>query len=120
MDGATRDKLRWASEVVSSHRILLGRAGAPSWAPYAGCLLLRDRAGALRSRAQAFVHSGGAPAWLRGAARRYYSLVGYAHSEDAPAWLRAATQGYWKLRGRYGYGWIRYSLESARARRGSE
>jgi hypothetical protein len=115
MDGATRDKLRWASEVVRSQRAILGRSIA-SWVPYAGYHLLRDRYHSLLSESQVYVHSEGAPRWVKDAIERYYALVLYPYSEGAPRWIRNATERYWELRGKYGSGVLRYKYESARAR----
>jgi hypothetical protein len=113
---ASWDKLRWASEVVSSHRVILGRTKA-FWVPYAGYHVLRERYYALRSKVQLYVHSEDAPRWIKKAAERYYQLVLYPYSESAPAWLKSATERYWDLRHKYGYGWLRYNYELARARR---
>jgi hypothetical protein len=110
------DKLRWASEVVSSHHMILGR-GRIFWVPYAGYYVLRHRYYALRSKAQVYVHSEGAPRWIKKATQSYYALVRYPYSESAPRWVRSATDRYYALRGKYGYGWLRYRLELARARR---
>ena len=110
------DKLRWASEVVSSHRAILGRSKA-FWIPYAGYFILRDRYYTLRSKAQVYVHSEEAPSWIKKATESYYALVLYPYSESAPAWVRGATERYYALRAKYGYGWLRYTLELARARR---
>jgi hypothetical protein len=117
MDGATRDKLRWASEVVRSHRAILGRRRASFWLPYAGCHLLRDRYYALRSQTQSYLYSEGAPQWAKKALERYHALVLYPYSEGAPNWVRNATERYYALRSRYGYGRLRYQYESVRARR---
>jgi CelD/BcsL family acetyltransferase involved in cellulose biosynthesis len=116
MEYASRDKLRWASEVVSSHRAILGRTKA-FWVPYAGYYVMRERYYALRSNAQVYVHSEGAPWWIKKAIESYYALVLYPYSESAPGWIRRATQRYYALRIRYGYGWLRYKYELARARR---
>jgi hypothetical protein len=116
MDGATRDKLRWASEVVRSHRLILGRSAA-FWVPYAGYHVLRDRYYALRSEAQSYAYSEGAPRWVKKAIERYYALVLYPYSEGTPRWVRNTTQRYYALRARYGYGRLRYEYESVRARR---
>jgi hypothetical protein len=122
MDGATRDKLRWADEVVKSHRAILGRPGGPSpyffWVPYAGCHLLRERYFALLSGAQVYVHSEGAPPWVKKATQRYYALVLYPYSEGAPTWIKKANHGYWQLRHKYGFGILRYKYETIRASRG--
>ena len=116
MNYASPDKLRWATEVVKSQRMILGRTLA-SWVPYAGYYILYDRYYALRSEVQVYVHSEDAPRWIQNATRRYYALVEYVHSEDAPRWIQSATEGYYELRRRYGYGWLRYRYELARARR---
>jgi CelD/BcsL family acetyltransferase involved in cellulose biosynthesis len=116
MDGATPDKLRWASEVVSSHRITLGRKRTSSWLPYAAYYILRERCRALRSQTQSYMHSEGAPWWISNATRSYYTLLSYVNSEDTPPWIQSATQRYWELRGKYGYGWLRYEYELIRAR----
>ena len=112
----SNEKLRWASEVVSSHRALLGRNLA-FWLPYAGYYVLRDRYYTLRSKTQLYVHSEGAPRWIKKATERYYALMGYPYSENAPRWVKNATARYYALRSRYGYGWLRYSLALVRARR---
>jgi hypothetical protein len=121
MDGATRDKLRWADEVVKSHRAILGRPGGPSpyffWVPYAGCHLLRERYHALLSGAQVFLHSEGAPGWVKRGLEGYYALQSYPYSEDAPRWVRIATENYYALRHEYGYYALRYRYELALARR---
>jgi hypothetical protein len=117
---ASWDKLRWADEVVKSHRAILGRSGASSfllWAPYAGCHLVRDRYHALRSNAQVYVHSDGAPRWVKRATEGYYALQSYPYSEGAPRWVRKATEGYYALREEYGYYALRYRYELAQARR---
>jgi hypothetical protein len=123
MDYAPRDKLRWATEMVRSQRMILGRTKA-LWTPYAGYYVLRDhyrtlhdRYLALRTEAQVYVHSQEAPRWIRGATRGYYEVVNYVHSDEAPRWVRRATERYYTLRGKYGYGWLRYKYELARARR---
>jgi len=113
---ASWDKLRWADEVVRSHRAILGRTKA-FWVPYAGCHVVRERYYALRSNAQVYVHSEGAPQWIKKATERYYALQSYVYSEDAPRWIKKATQSYWELRSKYGYGWLRYSFELAWVRR---
>jgi hypothetical protein len=113
---ASWEKLRWASEVVSSHRAILGRSKA-FWVPYAGYYLVRHRYYALLSDAQVYVHSEDAPPWVKKATASYYALVLYPYSEGAPAWVRSATDRYYALRAKYGYGWLRYTLELARARR---
>ena len=118
MDGTSWDKLRWASEVVSSHRAILGRRRASLWLPYAGYHVLRDRYLALRSKVQVIAHSESAPPWVRNAIERYYTLLRrHVHSESAPRWIRSVTERYWQLRGVYGYGWLRYRFELARTRR---
>jgi hypothetical protein len=43
-------------------------------------------------------------------------LLSYVNSEDTPPWIQSATQRYWELRGKYGYGWLRYEYELIRAR----
>jgi hypothetical protein len=116
MNYASWEKLRWASEVVTSQRMILGRSLA-FWVPYAGYFVLPARYYALRSKAQAYVHSEDAPRWIHSATQRYYALQDYLHSEDAPRWIHSATQRYYALRGKYGYGWLRYRYELARARR---
>jgi hypothetical protein len=116
MDGVTRDKLRWASEVVTSQRAILGRSKA-AWVPYAGCHLLRDRYYALRSVAQVYVHSEYAPRWVKKAIEGYHALVLYPYSEGTPRWVWCVTERYYALRARYGYGRLRYQYESVRARR---
>jgi len=120
MHYVSQDKLRWASEVVTSQRAILGRKRVSLWAPYAGYYLLRDRCRALRSETQSYMHSESAPGWIRNATQRYYALLSYVHSEDAPLWIKSATQRYWKLRGKYGSGWLRYKYENARASRQME
>jgi len=116
MMGNEGDKLRWATEVVSSQRMILGRTLA-LWVPYAGYYILYDRYYALRAEVQVYVHSEDAPHWIRNATRRYYALVEYVHSDDAPRWIQRATEGYYELRSKYGYGWLGYQYELARARR---
>jgi hypothetical protein len=117
MEEASPDKLRWADEVVKSHRAILGRKRASSWLPYAGYHVVRHRYWTLRSDAHVYVHSEGALRWIRKATERYNSLQGYVYSEGAPRWVKKATQGYYALRGEYGYYALRYKYELARARR---
>jgi CelD/BcsL family acetyltransferase involved in cellulose biosynthesis len=114
MDGTSHDKLRWASEVVSSHRAILGRSKA-FWVPYAGYYLLRNRYYSLRSKVQVYVHSEDAPRWIKKTVQGYYALVLYPYSESAPGWIRSATDSYWELRHKYGFGILRYKYESVRA-----
>lgn len=116
MDGTSWHKLRWASEVVRSQRAILGR-GRAFWIPYAGYHILRDRYYSLRSEAECYVHSESAPRWIRHATDRYYVLQRYVHSEGAPRWIKNATKKYYALRYKYGYDWLRYGYELARARR---
>jgi CelD/BcsL family acetyltransferase involved in cellulose biosynthesis len=115
MDGPSQHKLRWADEVVASHRVILGRT-LVFWIPYAGYHALRDGYYALQS----YVHSEGAPRWVKKATDCYWALVRYVHSESAPRWVSNATQRYYALRSKYGYGWLRYKYELARARRGMQ
>lgn len=117
MHYVSQDKLRWATEVVSSHRTILGRNRTSSWAPYAGFHLLRDRYYALRSEARSYAYSEGAPRWVKKAIDRYHALVLYPYSEGAPRWVRSVTERYYALRARYGYGRLRYQYETVRARR---
>jgi hypothetical protein len=114
---ASWDKLRWADEVVKSHRAILGRTMASLWVPYAGCHVLRHRYYALLSDAQAYVHSEGASRWVKDATDRYYALVSYPYSADAPRWLKSATDRYYALRHEYGFYALRYRYKLARARR---
>jgi hypothetical protein len=116
MDGTPRDKLRWASEVIHSHRAILGR-GRAFWVPYAGYYVARDRYHAVRSEAQVYVYSENAPRWVKNATDRYYALLTYLHSESAPQLVAKVMESYYALRGKYGYGWLRYCLEFARAPR---
>jgi hypothetical protein len=113
---ASWEKLRWASEVVSSHRAILGRSKASFWVPYAGYYLVRHRYYALLSDAQVYVHSEDAPRWVKKATASYYALVLYPYSEGAPSWVRSATDRYYALRREYGYYALRYKYELARAR----
>jgi hypothetical protein len=113
---AIREKLRWADEVVSSHRVILGRTLA-SWIPYSGYHTLRDRYYSLSSKAQLYVHSEVAPRWLKKATHGYYALQSYVHSEDAPRWVKKATDSYYALRHEYGYHALLYKYELVRARR---
>jgi hypothetical protein len=117
MDGTSPDKLRWASEVVSSHRAILGRSKASFWVPYAGFYVLRHRYYSLLSKAQVYVHSEDAPRWIKKATESYYALVLYPYSESAPRWVSSATERYWELRHKYGFGLLRYKYESIRAHR---
>ncbi len=110
------DKLRWASEVVRSHRAILGRTKA-FWIPYAGYYVARDRYYTLLSNAQVYVHSEGAPSWIKNATDRYWALIRYVHSESAPRWVKSATERYYALRHEYGYYALRYKYELAQARR---
>jgi hypothetical protein len=110
------DKLRWASEVVTSQRAILGRRRT-FWVPYAGYHVLRDRYRTMRSKAQVYVHSEGAPRWLKKMIEGYYALVLYPYSEGTPSWVWSATKRYYALRVRYGYGRLRYEVELIRARR---
>jgi hypothetical protein len=114
----TWEKLRWASEVVSSHRAILGR-GRSFWIPYAGYFVLRAGYYSLRSDAQVYVHSDSAPQWIKNAMERYYTLLSYIHSESAPRGIKSALYRYYALRSKYGYGWLRYNYELARTRRGT-
>jgi Acetyltransferase (GNAT) domain len=114
----TWEKLRWASEVVSSHRAILGR-GRPFWIPYAGYFVMRAGYYSLRSDAQVYVHSDSAPQWIKGAMERYYALQTHIHSECAPRGIKSALKRYYALRSKYGYGWLRYNYELARTRRGA-
>jgi hypothetical protein len=116
MEYASADKLRWASEVVSSHRAILGRTKA-FWVPYAAYYLLRERYYILRSEARSYVYSEDAPRWIKNAVDRYWTLVRYVHSERAPRWVKTATESYYALRHEYGYYALRYRYELARARR---
>ena len=116
MEYASEDKLRWASEVVTSRRAILGH-GTALWLPYAGYYVLRDRYHALLSDAQVYVHSEDAPTWIKKATKAYYALVIYPYSEGAPKWVKKATKGYYALRGEYGYYALRYRYELAQARR---
>jgi hypothetical protein len=116
------DKLRWASEMVSSQRMILAR-GRSSWVPYANHLphTLRNRFYSLLSDAQVYVHSEDAPRWIKNATNRYWDLVRYVYSESAPPWLKNAPKGYYAIRGKYGYyalrNALRYKYELAQARR---
>jgi hypothetical protein len=112
------EKLRWASEVVSSQRALMGR-GRAFWVPYASYYyrILRDRYYTLRSEAQSYVYSEGAPRWVKKAIERYHALVLYPYSESAPRWVKSATESYYALRREYGYYALRYKYELAQARR---
>jgi hypothetical protein len=65
--GEEQYKLRWSSEILPNHRLILGRHRA-TWAPYAGYHLLR-------SRARRYANSERAPRWLKSAAR-IYPLLG--------------------------------------------
>jgi CelD/BcsL family acetyltransferase involved in cellulose biosynthesis len=116
MHHASWDKLRWASEVVSSHRAILGRRRA-FLAPYAGYFMLRKQYYALRSGVQLRLHSDSNPLCVEKAMEKYYRLLSFIYSESAPRWIRGATKRYWDLRHKYGYGWLRYNYELARARR---
>src|SRR5918997_253014 len=83
---ASWDKLRWADEVVKSHRAFFARSRASSfllWVPYAGCHVLRDRYHAILSDAQVYVHSERSPRWLKKATQGYYALQSYPYSEGA-------------------------------------
>jgi CelD/BcsL family acetyltransferase involved in cellulose biosynthesis len=112
MDGPSQHKLRWADEVVSSHRVILGRTLA-SWIPYAGYHALRDGYYALQS----YVHSEGAPRWVKKATDSYYALQSYVYSEDAPRWVKKATDSYWALRREYGYHALLYKYAARRLRK---
>src|SRR5918998_286237 len=117
---ASWDKLRWADEVVKSHRAFFARSRASSfllWVPYAGCHVLRDRYHAILSDAQVYVHSERSPRWLKKATQGYYALQSYPYSEGAPRWLKSATEKYYALRHEYGYYALRYKYELAQARR---
>ena len=113
---AIREKLRWADEVVSSHRVILGRT-LVSWIPYSGYHTLRDGYYSLSSKAQLYVHSEVAPRWLKKATHGYYALQSYVHSEDAPRWVKKATDSYYALRHEYGYHALLYKYELVRTRR---
>jgi CelD/BcsL family acetyltransferase involved in cellulose biosynthesis len=112
MDGPSQHKLRWADEVVASHRVILGRTLA-SWIPYAGYHALRDGYYALQS----YVHSEGAPGWVKKATEAYYTLQSYVHSEDAPRWVKKATDSYYALRHEYGYHALLYKYAARRLRK---
>jgi hypothetical protein len=116
MNYAIQEKLRWADEVVPSYRVILPRNWS-FWIPYAAYHALRDGYHSLRSEAQLYALSEGAPRWLKKATDHYYALQSYVYSEEAPRWVKKATDGYWALRSKYGYGWLRYKYELARARR---
>jgi hypothetical protein len=116
MNEASREKLRWASEVVRSQRAILSRSRA-FWVPYAGYYLARERYYALLSQAQIYLHSEQAPRWLENAIKRYYALVLYPYSEEAPRWVRKATEKYYALRHDYGYYALRYKYELAQTQR---
>lgn len=112
MHGTSLAKLRWATEEVTSRRAILGRSRA-FWGPYAGYHLLRERYYGL----QRYVHSEGAPRWIKKATERYYALQSFIYTDDAPRWIKSATERYWELRQKYGYGWLQYKYELARIRR---
>ena len=109
-------KLRWASEVVTSQRAILGRRRA-FWIPYSSYHGLRIRYYDLRSRAESYVHSESAPRWIQNTTERYYALQRYIQSESSPQWIKNATERYYALRQKYGYGWLRYQYELAWVRR---
>ena len=113
---AIQEKLRWADEVVPSHRAILGRNSA-YWIPHAGYHAMRDGYYRLISKAQLLIHSEGAPQWIRKVTHGYYALQSYVHSEGAPQWVRKATHGYYALRHEYGYRALRYKYDLAQARR---
>jgi Acetyltransferase (GNAT) domain len=118
MHYASWDKVRWASEVVSSRRAILGRSNA-FLVPYAAYYshTLREHYYTLRSEAQVYVHSEDAPRLIKNATDRYWALVRYVYSEDAPRWIKSATERYYALRREYGYYALRYKYELAQARR---
>jgi CelD/BcsL family acetyltransferase involved in cellulose biosynthesis len=78
-------KLRWASEVVASHRAILGRSRGP-WTPYAAYYVLR-------SRAKRYVNSDEAPSWINDAVIRARVLrrkvKRYANEEHRPRLINA-------------------------------
>jgi CelD/BcsL family acetyltransferase involved in cellulose biosynthesis len=115
MDYASQEKLQWATEVVTSHRIILGRNLA-FWIPYAGYFVLRERYRALRTQVQVYVHSEDAPPLIKKSTEGYYALLSYIYSEHAPRWIKSATEKYWDLRHKYGYGWLGYNYEVVRTR----
>jgi hypothetical protein len=117
MEYASPEKLRWASEVVSSHRAILGRSTRALWVPYAGYYLTRHRCYSLLSNAQVYLHSQDAPRWIKKATQRYYALLSYPYAEGAPGWLKSTTERYHALSYEYGYYALRYKYELARARR---
>jgi CelD/BcsL family acetyltransferase involved in cellulose biosynthesis len=79
-------KVRWASEVVASHRAILGRSRAP-WAPYAAYYVLR-------SRAKRYANSDEVPPWVNDAVDKSRVLrrkvKHYANEEHRPRWVNAA------------------------------
>jgi CelD/BcsL family acetyltransferase involved in cellulose biosynthesis len=112
MDGTSTHKLRWASEVVTSQRVLLGRRRV-FWIPYFSYHGLRTRYYALRSEAESYVHSESAPRWIKNTTEQYYALQRHIQSEGSPQWIKNATARYDALRRKYGYGWLRYQYELA-------
>jgi hypothetical protein len=118
MHYTSAEKLRWASEVITSQRALMSR-GRAFWVPYASYYyrVLRDRYYTLRSEAESYVYSEGAPPWVKNATERYHALVLYPYSENAPRWVKNVTERYYALRREYGYYALRYKFELAQARR---
>jgi len=112
----SQDKMRWASEVVRSHRLILGRTNA-LWVPYAGYHVSRDRYYSLLASAQVYVHSKEAPNVVRKAMTGYYGLQSYVHSEGAPRWVKSITNAYYAIRHAYGYYALQYKYELIRTRR---
>jgi hypothetical protein len=112
----SQDKMRWASEVVRSHRLILSRTNA-LWVPYAGYHVSRDRYRTMRSKAQVYVHSEEAPNVVRKAMKAYYSLQSYVHSEGSPRWVKKITNAYYAIRHAYGYYALQYKYELIRTRR---
>jgi len=74
-------KLRWSSEIIPTHRLLLGRRRAV-WAPYAGYH-------ALRSKARWYAKSEDAPQWVKSARARYrkvrYKVAHYVSNKRGKA-----------------------------------
>ncbi len=66
LQGMEPYKLRWSSDTVPNHRLVLGRS-LVYWGPYAGYQ-------ALRSKAKWYARSGQAPPWAAGVADRYRVL----------------------------------------------
>jgi len=76
-------KLRWATKVVATHRVVLGRSRI-AWTPYAAYCVLR-------SRAKRYVNSDEVPPWINEAVLRFRAVRRkarwYASEAHRPHWI---------------------------------